>query len=80
MIVGKKVFIPLTMLTIGRKGIIVNIAGGEGMCRRLLELGFAKGAVVEVLKNDFGPLIVALGESRMVLGFGMAQKIMVEEV
>ncbi|SHE65242.1 ferrous iron transport protein A [Thermoanaerobacter uzonensis DSM 18761] len=79
--IGKKgVIVPLAMLPVGKNAVIVNVVGGEGIRRRLTELGLSRGAVIRVIKKDIGPLIIALDESRMVLGFGMAQKIMVEEI
>jgi ferrous iron transport protein A len=79
-LIGKEgVIVPLTMLPVGKNAVIVDVVGGEGIRRRLAEMGLIRGATIRVIKNDIGPLIIALGESRMVLGFGMAQKIMVEE-
>ncbi|AEM79218.1 FeoA family protein [Thermoanaerobacter wiegelii] len=78
--IGKEgIIVPLAMLPAGKNAVIVDVVGGESIRRRLTDMGLIRGAVIRVIKNDIGPLIVALGESRMVLGFGMAQKIMVEE-
>lgn len=73
-------YIPLNAISIGRYAEIKNVDGGEMMCKRLMEIGVNKGAVIEVIRNDAGPLIVALGQSRFVLGRGMAQKVMVQEI
>ena len=50
------------------------------MCKKLMEMGVNKGNVIEVVRNDAGPLIIKVGEMRLVLGRGMAQKVMVREV
>lgn len=73
--------IPLGFLQIGQNGVVKDIAGGRSVWQRLVRMGFARGATVRMVKNDgSGPLIIALGEGRLVLGQGMAQKVMVEEV
>lgn len=72
--------VPLAFLPVGRDAVIVDMVGGRGLYRKLTDLGFTKGAPLRVIQNDRGPLIVALGDSRVAIGFGMAQKVMVEEV
>jgi ferrous iron transport protein A len=75
-----KMCIPLNVLNIGKYAKVKELEGGEMMCKRLMEMGINKGAVIEVIRNDSGPLIIGLGETRFVLGRGMAQKVMVQEV
>ncbi|MBC7343608.1 MAG: FeoA domain-containing protein [Clostridia bacterium] len=77
---GSNRVLPLAFLAIGREGVVKEIIGGPGLRKRLAGLGFARGAVVRVIQNDRGPLIVALGDSRLALGYGMACKVMVEEL
>lgn len=72
--------LPLKLMSVGKNAIIIDIDGGYKLRSRLMEMGFNKGTVVKVIRNDQGPLIVGLGESRMVVGCGMAQKILVEEM
>ncbi len=69
--------IPLSSFSKGEKGTIENINGGKNVSKRLYEMGFHKGTEVKVLKNDVGPLIVSLYGSKIALGRGVAQKIMV---
>ncbi|MCT8976783.1 ferrous iron transport protein A [Clostridium sp. CX1] len=71
---------PLNSIGIGRYAEVSNVEGGELMGKKLMEMGVNKGAVIEVVRNDAGPLIIRVGESRLVLGRGMAQKVMVREV
>lgn len=75
-----KTIIPLAFLQIGQNAVIKEIIGGRCLKRRLKEMGLAKGMIIKILKNDHGPLILALGNSRVALGFGMARKILVEKV
>lgn len=72
--------IPLNAISIGKYAEVKNLHGGEMMCKRLMEMGLNKGALIEVISNDAGPLIIALGQTRFALGRGMAQKVMVVEV
>ena len=72
--------LPLGFLTVGQEAMVMDIIGGPGLRKRLIELGFSKGAIVRVIQNDRGPLIIALGEARVALGYGMAQKVIVKEI
>lgn len=50
------------------------------MQERLISMGMWPGSEIEVIRRgDPGPFIVAIGEARMAIGTGMAQKIMVSE-
>ncbi len=73
--------IPLSWLSPGEEGIIVDIRGGRGWRKRLMEMGIAEGVRVKVIQNIFpGPCVVAIGNVRIVLGYGMANRIMVRGV
>jgi Fur family ferric uptake transcriptional regulator len=70
--------VPLTLATPGEKVRIIGVMGGTGIEGRLRSMGLGRGVEVEVIKTSGpGPLIVASGESRIALGFGMAEKILV---
>ncbi|HEY8891695.1 MAG TPA: FeoA domain-containing protein [Clostridium sp.] len=72
--------IPLNAIGIGKLVQVNNIEGGEILCKKLLEMGMNTGAIIKMVKNDTGALIVKVGESRLVLGRGMAQKVRVREI
>ncbi|HEY8805839.1 MAG TPA: FeoA domain-containing protein [Clostridium sp.] len=72
--------IPLNAIGIGKVVEVNNIEGGENMCKKLIEMGMNTGALIKMIKNDTGALIVKVGESRLVLGRGMAQKVRVREI
>lgn len=63
---------------------IVDLAGGEGVRRRLMALGFHKGDVVELDGRAIfrGPLLVrnCTSDTTVALGRGVAQKVLVEAV
>lgn len=72
--------VPLNIGETGRTVEINNLAGGESMCKKLMEMGVNKGAVIKIIKNDAKSLIIKVGESRLVLDRGMAQKVFVREI
>ncbi len=50
------------------------------MQERLISMGLGPGAEIEVIRKGApGPFIVAVGEARLAIGAGMAQKIMVSD-
>jgi len=71
---------PLNFIGIGKLAEINSIQGGDSLCKKIMEMGMSKGVIVKIMKNDCGPLIIKVGETRLVLGRGMAQKVMVCEV
>jgi Fe2+ transport system protein FeoA len=57
---------------------ILNINAGYGLQSRLASMGLVPGVEFEVIANhNRGPLILALEGSRIMLGRGIATKIMV---
>jgi Fe2+ transport system protein FeoA len=54
-----------------------GIEGGTRLNRRLVELGLTPGVQLRVLQDSGGPLIIALRDSRIALGRGMAEKLSV---
>jgi len=70
--------IPLSMIKQGEKVRIVSLRGGKGLFMRLASMGLYPGAVIEVISNKMGPLIIAKDGMRVGIGYGMAQKIFVQ--
>jgi ferrous iron transport protein A len=69
---------PLTIIQAGRRVTLKAVEAGEGLSGRLASLGLVPGAEVEIMSNvAHGPVILMLGESRIMLGRGMAEKILV---
>jgi|GEM_PF-1486692 len=63
----------------GQCVVIREIRGGRGMLHRLAAMGLLPGREIRVVRN-WGPLIVSLGNDRLVVGRGMAGRIFVEAV
>jgi len=71
---------PLTIAPPGKEVTLIAVYGGRGIRMRLHSLGLIPGVKLRVLSNNgTGPLMVAVMDSRVALGWGMAHKIMVEE-
>ncbi len=72
---------PLSMASRDKLLEIVSIVGGRNIKQRLSALGLYPGSVIKMVTNDFGgPLIVEVNNSKIAIGRGMAQKILVNEI
>jgi len=72
--------LPLAMVGTGQVVKLVRVAAGRILTRRLAELGLTPGVQLEILQDQGGPLLLAVRDSRLALGRGMAHKIIVETV
>jgi len=71
--------VPLAYLPRGSKARVVDIVGpGRGLRERLMQMGLVPGAVVEVLENSRGPVLVLVEGVRIAIGRGMALRVLVE--
>jgi len=72
-------FMPLAMVSPGEEVTVVDIRAGRGLTRRLADMGLIPGTPLRIITSHMpGPIIIDLRGSRVILGFGIAQKIMVE--
>lgn len=70
--------IPLSMLSAGEEAELVDVRGGHGIKQRLAAMGLNPGMKVTMVHNAMGgPVILGVFNSRIALGRGMAQKILV---
>ena len=70
----------LNQLEPGQRAQILALAGGRSFQTRLVDMGLNVGCPVELVKASCGkggPALVAVGESRIAIGCGMASKIVV---
>ena len=75
---GRDDTVSLAALDDGQCGRLVRVEAGMGLRTRLLAMGLRRGAEVRVVHNGgHGPFVVAVDSSRVVLGRGMAHKILV---
>lgn len=68
---------PLMMADEGAHVRVVGLKGGNGLERRMTEMGLNVGAELVVRQRQGGGLVVMRGETRYALGGGMAHQIMV---
>ena len=58
---------------------LVSVDAGRGLCGRLTAMGLVPGVEIEVVQNSiWGPFLIEVMGSRIMLGRGMARKITVE--
>jgi len=70
---------PLAMVSPGEEVTVVDIRAGRGLTQRLADMGLMPGTILRVITSQMpGSVIIDLRGSRLALGFGVAQKIMVE--
>ena len=68
---------PLAMATAGEKVRLENIRGGENLVHRLTAMGMTPGVELSIVQDSGGPLLISVRDTRIALGRGMAQKVMV---
>lgn len=74
----ERALIPITAITPGKEVTLIGINGGRGVRSRLYSLGLIPGTRIKVLSNNgVGPIMVAVKDTRLALGRGMAIKIVV---
>jgi len=65
----------------GEKLIVKELEAGKNMQLRISSMGLKINDRIEVVSNGFGgQVVIAVGENRLVIGTGMAQKIWVQSV
>lgn len=64
----------------GSRVVVKAISGGADVRNRLFAMGILPGKQLDVVANQtVGPVVISLSGSRLVLGRGLASKIVVEE-
>jgi len=72
--------VTLAQLPTGQSCIVVEILGGRGMINRLSALGIRPGLRVTKVGAMFmrGPVTIQIGNTQVAIGFGMANRVIVE--
>lgn len=66
---------------IGETVRLITIEGGTQIRRRLADMGLSAGMEVKVITGiEHGPIILSVKDSRLAIGRGMAEKIIVEKI
>lgn len=71
---------PLDDVDAGQRVRISQIHGGRDLTARLYAMGLTPGASVDVIATGGGPMILDVLGSRLMLGRGMAAKVLVRVV
>lgn len=70
----------LRQMEIGQTGTVIGILGGRGLMRRLEVLGIRPGKKVTKVSSTLfrGPVTLRVDNAQVAIGFGMANRIIVE--
>lgn len=70
----------LRQMEIGQTGTVIGILGGRGLMRRLEALGIRPGKKVTKISSTLfrGPVTLRVDNAQVAIGFGMANRIIVE--
>lgn len=68
---------PLSLMEEGEEGFVYILSGGEGFVNRLAGMGIITGTRIKVLRNSGGRVIVLASDTRLALGKGQTDKILV---
>jgi len=76
----EKKLVSLRQMYSGQSGRVRQIDGGMGMVNRLNSLGIRPGKKITKVSSMLmrGPVTVQLDSTRLAIGFGMANKIIIE--
>ncbi|MBW1708987.1 MAG: transcriptional repressor [Deltaproteobacteria bacterium] len=69
--------VPLAQAEPGEQVTIAGHVGGNEIERRLNDMGLTRGVEIEVLNRNGGPVLVSCRDSRLALGKGISEKILV---
>lgn len=71
--------LPLTQVNEGSSVRVQRINGGEHLKSKLLSMGIIPEQSIVVVKKSgaFGPVVIRINNTRIIIGHGMAEKISV---
>jgi Fur family ferric uptake transcriptional regulator len=77
---ARQTSMPLAMASPGERLKVDQLIGGQQARRQLEDLGLNVGAEVEVISSNGGPMVLAVKGSRLAMGRGVAQKVLVSQI
>ncbi|MCJ7655900.1 MAG: ferrous iron transport protein A [Dehalococcoidia bacterium] len=77
---SQKIQLALGQMETGQTGTVIQILGGRGLTRRLEALGIRPGKKLTKISSALfrGPVTLRTNQTQVAIGFGMANKILVE--
>lgn len=70
-------YTPLSQARQGERLVIMEMRAGRAAHLKLTSLGLCPGDTIEIINSNYGKLVVAHNNTRIALGRGIADKIMV---
>jgi len=66
----------------GMEAVVRNVVAGYGLARRLADMGITPGTIIRVVRRNafMGPIEVEVRGTRLLLGRGVASKVLVEPI
>ena len=76
---GENTFVNLAKMKIGQSGTVRELGMGKGI-PRVIAMGLRPGCRITKVSGMFGhgPVTIQISQSQLAVGYGMAQKIIVE--
>lgn len=71
---------PLSLSNSGEKVVVIRVNGKDEERKHLEDLGFVQGAMVKVISNFNGDIIIEIKNSKLAVTKEMAMKILVAKV
>jgi ferrous iron transport protein A len=70
----------LNQLDKGKKGIVIELQGGQQFVSKLEAMGILRGSTIRKKSASLlrGPVVVEQGFSQLAIGYGIAKRIIVE--
>jgi ferrous iron transport protein A len=77
---SQRMQLTLGQMEAGQTGTVIRILGGRGLTRRLEALGIRAGKKITKISSMLfrGPVTLRVDQTQAAIGFGMANKILVE--
>lgn len=70
----------LALAGIGARVRLVSLTGSPTIAHRLTELGLTPGVELEILQQNGGNFLLAVGDTRLAIGCGLAHTVLVEPI
>ena len=71
--------LPLSMINPSEEVTVTDVRGGRGLVQKLADMGLTPGSKLKVISSHKpGPILIDIRGSRLVLGHGVAHKVMVD--
>ncbi|WP_034600922.1 FeoA family protein [Clostridiisalibacter paucivorans] len=72
---------PLSFVKSGQKVILRDISWGHKFRKRLQDMGLTMGVEFKIVANNLnGAVVIKLRDTKLAIGRGMSEKILVEEI